>query len=70
VRFRCERLLESLGKGELDADGLRCLRAVQVLEHIGSAEARAVLKGLAGGAPGRLSREAKLALDVLVRRTP
>jgi WD40 repeat protein len=70
VRSRCERLLEALGKGELDADGLRRLRAVQVLEHIGSAEARAVLKGLAGGAPGRLSREAKLALDVLDRRTP
>jgi hypothetical protein len=67
VRSRCERLLEALGKGELDADGLRSLRAVQVLEHIGTPEARAVLKGLVGGAPGRLSREAKLALDLLDR---
>jgi hypothetical protein len=70
VRSRCERLLESLAKGELDADGLRNLRAVQVLEQIGTPEASAVLKGLAGGAPGRLSREAKLALEVLNRRTP
>lgn len=42
LRSRCERLLESLAKGELDADGLRRLRAVQVLEHIGSPEARTV----------------------------
>jgi hypothetical protein len=69
LRSRCERLLEALAKGELDVDGLRSLRSVQVLEQIGSPEARAVLKNLASGAPGRLSREAKLALDVLDRQT-
>ena len=68
VRRRCEELLEALRKGEADADGLRGLRAVQVLEHAGTPEARAVLKGLAGGAPGRLSRAAKLGLDLLDRR--
>ena len=70
LRSRCERLLESLAKRDLDADGLRSVRAVQILEHIGSPEARIVLKGLAAGAPGRLSRDAKLVLDRLDRRTP
>ena len=70
ARSRCERLLEAVQKGELDAEGLRGLRAVQVLEQIGSPVARAVLKSLADGAPGSLSRSAKLALDVLEHRVP
>ena len=70
VRDRCERLLNAIQKGEPDADGRRGLRAVQVLEHAGTPEARAVLKDLAGGVPGRLSRAAKLGLDLLDRRAP
>ena len=70
VRDRCERLLNAIQKGELNADGLRGLRAVQVLEQAGTPEARAVLKDLAGGAPGRLSRAAKLGLDLLDRHAP
>jgi hypothetical protein len=38
-------------------------RAVAVLEHVGTAEARAALRELAGGAPGAwLTREAEAAL--------
>jgi hypothetical protein len=53
-----------LPPGEL----LRGVRAVEVLERIGTAEARAVLLTLAGGAPGRLTREAQAALERLRRR--
>ncbi len=70
ARGRCERLLEAIRKGTPDADGLRRLRAVGVLERLGTAEARTVLKALADGAPGRISREAKLGLDRLDRRAP
>ncbi len=70
ARGRCERLLEAIAKGTLDADGLRRLRAVGVLERLGTADARGVLKGLADGAPGRIRREAKLSLDRMDRRAP
>ena len=70
ARGRCERLLEAIGKGTLDADGLRRLRAVGVLELLGTADARGVLKALADGTPGHISREAKLSLDRLDRRAP
>jgi hypothetical protein len=45
---------------------LRWLRAVEVLERIGTAETRAVLGDLAKGAPpARLTREAKSAFKRL-----
>jgi dipeptidyl aminopeptidase/acylaminoacyl peptidase len=44
------------------------LRAVEVLEHIGTPQARAVLQKLAAGDPdARLTREAKASLDRLAR---
>ena len=47
-------------------DRLRLHRAVEVLEDIGSPEARRVLKRIAGGDPAALlTREAKGALDRL-----
>jgi hypothetical protein len=43
---------------------LRRLRAVEILEHTGTAAARDVLRALAGGAPeARLTQEARLALE-------
>jgi RNA polymerase sigma factor (sigma-70 family) len=66
VRRRLEKLL-----GDLDTQApkrLRMLRAVEVLEHAGGAEARGLLEELAGGAPGAwLTREARASLDRLRR---
>jgi hypothetical protein len=49
---------------------LRVLRGIQVLERIGTAEARGVLRDLASGAAARETREAKAALERLAARTP
>jgi WD40 repeat protein len=51
------------------ANALRDLRAVEVLERIGSPEAKPLLEMLAKGAPeARLTREAEAALQRLARR--
>jgi hypothetical protein len=48
---------------------LRRLRAVEVLEHLDTEQARQLLRTLAGGSPEvRLTREAGAALDRLTRR--
>jgi hypothetical protein len=68
VRRRIEPLLDrpSLVK---DRDVLRSLRAVRVLEGIGTPVARRVIEGLAKGADGlRLTEEARAALGRLGRR--
>jgi RNA polymerase sigma factor (sigma-70 family) len=66
VRVRIRRLLELLdGKGAQD-QVLRQARGVEVLEHVGGAEARRLLQALAGGAADApLTREAKAALGRL-----
>ncbi len=62
VRRRIDQLLEKLVCPS--GDILRQERAIEVLEHLGSPEARQLLHQLAGGAPeARLTREAKAALD-------
>ena len=67
VRRRIEQLLTKVE--QLSPESLRAVRAVEVLEHIGSAEAKRVLERLAAGAEGaRLTREAKASLDRLDRR--
>jgi hypothetical protein len=51
------------------AERIRVLRAVEVLEQIGTPEVRRLLTDLAGGAPkARLSEEAKASLERLVKR--
>jgi WD40 repeat protein len=63
---RVEALLTAprpLPAGEL----LRTLRAIRVLERVGTREARQVLHKLAGGAPDRPTREAREALERLAR---
>jgi hypothetical protein len=63
VRQRLERLHRALRKAEPSPDLLRGLRVIDVLERIGTREARELLRGLAGREPaGRLHREAKAAL--------
>jgi WD40 repeat protein len=69
VRRRLESILSApaIPAGET----LRTLRAIQVLEYIGTSEAQRVLKALASGAPeARPTEEAKAALERLARRAP
>ena len=65
ARNRIKELLDAL-ESLPSEDRLRVLRAVEVLEMIGSPEARSVLKRLAGGASeAALTRQAKAALERL-----
>jgi hypothetical protein len=67
VRWRVEYLLERLDRAMPEM--LRRLRALEALEHAGTAEARGVLQALAKGEPeARLTREAKDALRRLANR--
>jgi hypothetical protein len=68
VRQRVEQLLARLDGPQDRPEWLRGLRAVEVLERVGSAEARRFLEQLAGGAPGAdLTRQAADALGRLKR---
>jgi WD40 repeat protein len=66
ARQRAEKLLNKLLAPLTLPDHLRAVRAVEVLEHIGTNEARKLLQTYATGARGaRLTVEAKEALDRL-----
>ncbi|OAI53139.1 hypothetical protein AYO44_16275 [Planctomycetaceae bacterium SCGC AG-212-F19] len=68
TRRRLTGLLDTVAKRELSADQLRALRAVEVLERLGTPDARQVLQVLAQGAAGaRQTREAQAALDRLAK---
>jgi RNA polymerase sigma factor (sigma-70 family) len=63
VRKRVAELLAKLERPILSPDEVRALRAVEVLEWVGGAEAREVLAALAKGDPGaRLTQAAAAAL--------
>ena len=67
ARKRMEHLLEHVTT-QTPAFVLRGLRAVEVLEHIGTAEAKHALVTLAGGSPhALLTREAKASLQRMTR---
>jgi WD40 repeat protein len=69
LRRRVEQLLEKLQGPITQPEQLRGLRAVEVLENVGSAEAQDVLRRLAKGAAGaRLTREAAGSLQRLAKR--
>jgi hypothetical protein len=69
VRSRIKRLLENLHKVPLSGDRLRDLRAIEVLEYVGTTEAQHILESLAKGASeARLTQEAKAALQRLAKR--
>ncbi len=66
LRRRAEQLLEQMAAS---AESVRILRALEVLEQIGSLEAKSLLKVLAQGTPeARLTREAKASLERLAKR--
>jgi hypothetical protein len=50
---RLEELLVDVRASAASPDNLRPVRAVEVLEHLGTSEARAVLKTLADGCRAR-----------------
>src|SRR5207249_10862735 len=63
LRRRIEDLLANLDRFEMKPEWVRPLRAFEVLERIGTPEARKLLETLASGAPGhRLTQEAKTIL--------
>jgi len=67
MRRRLQAILA--GPKRLSADSLRTLRAIAVLERIGTPEARVLLEKLAEGAAGeRVRQEAKGSLGRLKRR--
>jgi WD40 repeat protein len=67
LRLRAERLLDDLSADS--AAQVYQSRAIEVLERIGSPDARRVLETLAGGVPeARLTQEAKASLGRLARR--
>jgi RNA polymerase sigma factor (sigma-70 family) len=67
---RIEQLLAALqGSAPLEGEPLRAMRSVQVLEAIGTPEARSMLQSLARGVPtARLTRAAAAALERLNHR--
>jgi hypothetical protein len=66
---RIEALLRKLRPQVRDAETLRSLRGIAVLEDIGTPQARALLEALAKGAgSARRTQEAKAALERIARR--
>lgn len=72
VKLRVENLLKPLDEWVVkDPETLRAIRAIWVLQRIGTKEARAVLEKLAAGAPeSRITQEAQSALTILSRKPP
>jgi hypothetical protein len=71
ARKRVEELLEGVRATATSPENLRSLRGVEVLEHLGTPDARQVLESLAKGATeARLAREVKGALERLAKRQP
>jgi WD40 repeat protein len=70
ARRRAEQILEKVRVPALSTEQVRLMRALEVLEQVGTGEARQVLETLAKGAPGALAtREAQAALDRLAQRS-
>jgi len=71
MRQRIEGILQQLEGFVVSPERLRVLRALEVLEHVGTPEVHAVLKAVAGGVPeSRITQEAKAVLARLARRAP
>jgi hypothetical protein len=69
ARRRIEQLLAKLDGYGTSGEPLRQARAIEVLEHAATPEARRLLQKLAEGAPGAwLTREAKAARERLLKQ--
>src|SRR5262249_8888625 len=69
VRRQVEKLLEKIEGPVTNADQLRELRAIEILEYIATPDARQVLQALAKGATeARLTQDAKASLERLDKR--
>jgi hypothetical protein len=69
IRQRLERVLEKLQDPAKVRERLRLVRANEVLEKIGTEEARQVLKAIAHGAPdAALTKDSRAALERLEKR--
>jgi WD40 repeat protein len=55
LKQRLEGLIKQLAGATLTAEQLRAVRAVEVLERLGTAEARQLLQSIAEGAPGAMA---------------
>ncbi len=70
VRRRVEQVLEKIDRPDPAPDMVRPLRVLEVLERIGTREARQILAALAGGKPdAELTLEARAALDRLEKQS-
>ncbi len=70
ARRRLDRLIERLDPPVPPTRLLQALRAIEILELMGTKEARQLLQGLAeGGDEARVTREARASLQRLERRT-
>jgi len=70
-RRRIEKLLDTFGGPVPPPEALRALRAVEMLEHIGTPEARQALHAVSQGAPeARLAQDANASLKRLEKRAP
>jgi hypothetical protein len=69
ARQRAETLLGKIRQTAVATKALQRLRALEVLEHAGTAEARKLLERLAAGAEGaRLTQAARSSVERLARR--
>jgi WD40 repeat protein len=70
TRRRLEEVLRLREQALLSSRQLQMLRGIEVLENIGSAEAKKVLEAVAGGTPDfRITQEARASLDRLAKRS-
>ena len=68
VRERLERFIAGRDGPDAEPDRLRASRAIELLEHLGTPEARALLTKLAAGGPARRTTDAAGALKRLAGR--